>query len=103
MSENTPNPTSPVLSLSPYDTGVRCEAKPWLPYGTKVTEATPAENFGKVDFDDDEGHTVAVVHLERGADGRYTVHVNSLCADDEIQVELSLENDTFLVQPESLG
>lgn len=74
--------------LTPYDTGVRCEAKAWLPYGTKVNESTPAENFGKVDFDDNEGGTVAVVHLERGADGKYTLHLDNL-GEDEITIQIT--------------
>lgn len=45
----------PQPALSPYDTGVRCEAKPWIPLGERVTQATPAESFGKVDFDDERG------------------------------------------------
>lgn len=72
--------------LTPYDTGRRHEAKPWIPYGTTVTEATPAENFGKVDFDDDEGSTTAVVYLELGDDGRYQLHVTPLCDSSEIDV-----------------
>jgi len=68
--------------LSPYDTGARCEPRVWLPYGTEVTPTTPAENFGKVDFDDDEGSTVCVVLVERGKDGVHTVRVDPLCADE---------------------
>jgi hypothetical protein len=60
-----------MTDLTPYDIGTRCEPKPWLPYGTAVTPATPAENFGKVDFDDDEGTTVCVIHVERNGDGTH--------------------------------
>lgn len=79
-------------ALTPYDTGERCEAKPWIPYGTKVGAATPAENFGKVDFEDDEGHTVCVVHVERNADGRHTVTVQSLCEDEDLVLVLQRQD-----------
>lgn len=78
--------------LTPYDTGARCEPKPWLPYGTKVTPITPAENFGKVDFDDDCCDTVAVVHVERDDEGIFTVHVQPLVDQSEVRVELHLES-----------
>ncbi|MFC4048333.1 hypothetical protein ACFOY4_01445 [Actinomadura syzygii] len=81
----------PRPALSPYDTGVRCEPKSWLPYGTAVTERTPVENFGKVDFEDEEGNTVCVAYVERGRDGRYTVHVEPLGDADAIAVELHAE------------
>lgn len=91
------------VDLTPYDTGARCEPKVWLPHGTTVTEATPAENFGKVDFDDDEAHTVATIHLECSADGRYTVHVLSHVEDAEIKLELGLRDGPVLVQPGALA
>lgn len=84
-------------TLNPYDTGNRCEAKPWISYDTEVCEAFPAENFGKVDFDDDCGDTVCVVYVERGDDGRHIVHVESLCPDDEIVVEVSMESRTVRI------
>lgn len=90
-------------SLSPYDTGERCEPKSWIPYGTKVTEATPAENFGKVDFEDDEAHTVAIVHIERRRDGTHVVHVQPLVDEDEVQVELHLEDGVQTLYPRELG
>lgn len=83
MSKHSPN-----AELTPYDTGDRCEAKTWLPYGTTVTEATPAENFGKVDFENDAGETVAVAYLARGADSKYELHIENL-GEDEITVHMS--------------
>lgn len=84
----------PQPALSPYDTGARCEAKPWIPHGERVTQATPAENFGKVDFDDEEGSTVCVAYLERRKDGGYILHVDPLCEDEKIRVEIHFEHDT---------
>ncbi|WP_424863002.1 hypothetical protein [Streptomyces sp. MMS24-I29] len=83
----------PRSKLSPYDTGDRCEPKSWIPYGTTVTKAIPAEDFGKVDFDDDEGRIVCVVHVERRADGGHVVHVDPQCSDDEISVVLHLRSE----------
>lgn len=80
MSEDTTH------RLTPYDTGQRCEARPWLPYGTEVSEATPAENFGKVDFDDDEGETVCVAYVERNPDGSHTLWVELLDEVDGLSV-----------------
>ena len=77
---------STTSDLTPYDAGTRLEAKPWLPYGTKITEATPAENFGKVDFDDDESETVACAWIEKNADGTYTLHVQPMVEAEELLV-----------------
>lgn len=76
----------PAAQLTPYDTGDRAEAKVWIPYGTKITPATPVENFGKVDFDDDEGHTIAVVYIERTAQNTHRIVVDPLGADDELEI-----------------
>ena len=72
--------------LTPYDTGDRCEAKPWIPYGTEISEVFPAENFGKVDFDDEEDHTVCTVYVQRDEDGRHSVRVESMLEDDALRV-----------------
>lgn len=89
--------------LSPYDTGKRCEPKSWIPYGTKVSEITPAENFGKVDFEDDCGDTVVVVLVERADDGTHVVHVQPLVEEDEIRVELHLDSGAQTLFPRDLG
>ena len=77
--------------LSPYDTGERCEATPWIPYGTKVSEATPAEDFGKVNFDNDEDGTECTIHVERAEDGRHVVVIDNHGDDEDITVSLRLE------------
>lgn len=79
-------PTTTKPELSPYDTGARCEARAWLPYGTKVRPASPAANFGKVDFDDDEGGTVAMAYVEKNPDGSYTLHVESMLDNGQLTV-----------------
>jgi hypothetical protein len=79
-------------ALTPFDTGERCEAKPWIPYGTEVSEVCPAENFGKVDFDDNEGDTVVVAWVERRPDDTYRLHVEPLVDDKELSVEIHFES-----------
>lgn len=93
----TESAREPRPELSPYDTGARCEAKPWIPYGERVTHATPAESFGKVDFDDDEGSAVCVAYVERGEDGGYTLHVEPLCEDERVRVAIHYERRTARV------
>lgn len=50
-----------------YDTGERAEPHAW--------PLTDADSYGRVDFDDDEGRTVATIYLERTADGDYAIHI----------------------------
>ena len=76
--------------LTPYDTGDRLEARPWIPYGTEVTDSTPADNFGKVDFDDDEGMTQAVVSSQRLDDG-YMLIIEDLVTEETHLVYLKRE------------
>lgn len=52
---------------SPYDTGERLEPHPWVRDGITGNEyRRPAErdDYGRVDFDDDEGTTIATLHIE---------------------------------------
>lgn len=58
--------------LNPYDTGERLEPKPWVELDLRdwmVTSLDPRpadpDDFGRVDFDDDEGATIAVIHMEK--------------------------------------
>lgn len=68
--------------LTPYDTGERAEPVPWVQRamdswstGTDLRAPQP-DDFGKVDFDDDGGITVATVWLERNErSGQYVVHI----------------------------
>lgn len=66
--------------LTPYDTGARLEPHPWVAIRGHV--ATPVrwcadaadrepdpEDFGRVDFDDDQGRTVLTAYVARGPDG----------------------------------
>lgn len=79
--------------ITPYDTGERLEPHPWVKVRGQVATpmrwcadaATPpeAEDFGRVDFDDEEGRTVLtlyVTHSPGGPDGPsgYELHVENL-------------------------
>lgn len=53
---------------TPYDTGKRSEPKPWQSYHMEDDD-----DYGKVDFEDDAGGTVAVLYIEKGDDGVYVL------------------------------
>ncbi|MDN5803013.1 MAG: hypothetical protein L0H26_00240 [Microlunatus sp.] len=72
--------------LTPYDTGDRLEPRPWVQGGlnaaqlVRLSVGSPAptfEDFGRVDFDDDENRTVLTVYVDRNAHG-YVLHIEDL-------------------------
>ncbi|MFT4284292.1 MAG: hypothetical protein QM598_05600 [Protaetiibacter sp.] len=75
-----------MAELTPYDTGARLEPRTWVEDvgGSWVTgserlrDAFP-DDFGRVDFDDDEGATIATIYVERGPGSTpsYRVHVEA--------------------------
>ena len=77
--------TTPTPALTPYDTGDRLEPHSWT--GRNQAE-TNFEDYGKVDFDTEEGATVLTVHAapdewgrdERGYTG-YTLHIGNVGVD----------------------
>lgn len=75
-------------NLTPYDTGERAEPRPWVnPDGStgsdRSRKAEPVD-YGRVDFDDDSGSTLATVHVERRS-GQYVLVVE--LHDEDIQIE----------------
>ena len=85
---NAPAGRSP---LTPYDTGKRAEPKPWpklentpgwTPIGSKLEE----DRYGKVDFDDDGGSTIATIYIERDEHGRNVVHITQFADDLAVMV-----------------
>lgn len=65
---------------TPYDRGTRLEPHPWVANGITGSELPrPAEDddYGRVDFDTDEGATIATLHIERTEQGRYVLHIAS--------------------------
>lgn len=82
---------------TPYDTGVRAQPHPWVKYLSKIGEwvagsenLRPAQDddFGRVDFDDDSGATLATVYVDRDETGTYTAHVFNFGADETIDIVL---------------
>lgn len=55
-------------SLTPYDTGRRAEPKVW-----EARHRESANDFGKVDFDNEEDFTIATLYIERDEDGTYAI------------------------------
>lgn len=66
--------------LTPYDTGARAEPKLW--------PLTEDDNYGRVDFDNDESATLASVHLEPNPSGGYTLKVTSFIEPEDLTVEV---------------
>lgn len=64
--------------LTPYDTGERLEPHRW-----RERPEAP-EDYGKVDFEDDESATVATLHFERTETG-YRLVVE---CDQELDVQI---------------
>lgn len=79
--------------LTPYDTGQRAEPKLWQRSRAEVHQAMQhgdAEDVGNVDFIDDEGATIATVHVSRDPDGGHTVHVMPFT--DTVRLDLHTEH-----------
>lgn len=64
--------------LTPYDTGERLEPRPWVQGGLDMAQLVrqsvggpvPAfQDFGRVDFDNEENRTVLTVYVDRDANG----------------------------------
>lgn len=65
-------------NLTPYDTGQRAEPHIWpVPESlSTVARVLDESRFGKVDFEDEEGVTIATIWVERNERGHYIVHVS---------------------------
>ncbi len=75
---------------TPYDTGDRMEPRPWISDRTadairRGRAQLDADRFGRVDFDNDAGATIATVYIERTADG-HTLHVEYHGAPDGLEI-----------------
>jgi hypothetical protein len=76
------------MSLTPYDTGKRLEPELWLKEGDSLDR--PAEDWGKVDFDDEESATVATLYIEKDADGSYALRGHT---NQALKVEIDDQSD----------
>lgn len=77
---------------SPYDTGDRLEPHPWVSNGLVNSQDAPREatgdDYGRVDFDDDEGNTVFTAWIQKTEAG-YIFRV-----DEHQDVELAFETSS---------
>lgn len=76
-------------ALTPYDTGDRLEPHPWVRGEVASPGGLPrrveTDDFGRVDFDDDEGRTVLTLYVERTEAG-YTLRVENLTEPLRVEV-----------------
>lgn len=82
------------MTLTPYDTGKRSQPKVWT-----ESHIEDEDDYGKVDFDDDAGGTVATLYIEKDDDGVYALRGYT---NDPLKLEI--ENyedpqDPVLIQP----
>lgn len=79
--------------LTPYDAGYRLEPKPWVKEGTASPGGLPrqavADDYGRVDFEDDEGATVFTAWFQKTESGGYILRV-----DEHQDVELTIETSS---------
>lgn len=76
--------------LTPYDTGKRLEPQPWTAEHRKWDD-----DYGKVDFDNEESTTEAIVYIEKSEPG-YTLHASST-GSEPLKVELMADDEPVLV------
>lgn len=68
---------------SPYDLGTRLEPKPWVNASTGIAGSEyqrPAEpdDWGRVDFDNDEGASELNIYAEPDGQGGVIIHVTTM-------------------------
>ena len=80
--------------LTPYDTGERLEPRPWVQGGLNAAQLVRLsvggpvptfEDFGRVDFDDEENRPVLTVYVDRDAHG-YVLHIEDLTEGGPLSV-----------------
>lgn len=77
-------------TLTPYDTGARLE-----PYHWPVND--DPDRYGRVDFDDDEGTTIASAYVQRLPSGTYALCVTRV-SDVRLVVDVDGEH-SLLIRP----
>lgn len=78
---------------TPYDTGTRLEPVPWVTRigdefitGTESLRPAEPDDFGRVDFDDEEGVTMMCIHVRFTA-GEYVVVIDEISDAYPIRVQ----------------
>ena len=80
----TPAPP-PARERTPYDTGKRAEPRPWT-----APHRESEDDYGKVDFEDDAGGTVATLYVEKDDDGSYVLRGYT---NEPLRVEIDDQSD----------
>ena len=83
--------------LTPYDTGERLEPRLWVTAERGDPRST--EDYGKVDYDDEESASILTTYVERNKDKSYTVHIDPLSDFQEIHVETDDDLGPLVISP----
>lgn len=101
------------MTLTPYDTGERLSPIPWVQEDNLRHALKPNEDYGKVDFDNNESTTVITAHVESrpsvkqinafmsqlSPTGAFTLHAY-VHGDEDVKVEMVKDDkDVLLIQP----
>jgi hypothetical protein len=78
-----PDPWTP-KPLTPYDAGARLEPRTWVTSTAGLTRDN-VDDFGKVDFDNEEGATMLTVWAEPGEEGVTVLHARTF--DNRIRIK----------------
>lgn len=69
-------------ALNPYDTGETLEPHPWIHPGIGRNPDTRAA-YGKVDYDTDDGTTLATIHITRNPDSNSTPYTITIAGNTD--------------------
>jgi len=85
---------------TPYDTGSRAQPLAWVRNtggewiaGSEYQRPAESDDFGRVDFDGDDGSTLATVYAERQGDGMGAAYILDVFAHDYDGVIVRESND----------
>ena len=73
-------------ALTPYDTGKRLQPMPWHVQPLNLPDPAEEDQYGRVDFDDDEGATILTGWVEKTEAG-YVLNLVSFQDDVTIKVQ----------------
>lgn len=79
-------------ALTPYDTGERLQPHAWVLPDRRRPEEHDHDRYGKVDFDGDDGTTIATAHAER-VDGTYVMVIYSHETDTTQRINLFTDQE----------
>ena len=76
--------------LTPYDTGERAQPLVWVSADSRRPAEDERDRYGKVDFEDDGGETLATVHVER-VEACHVLVVYSAKTNTEARINLDAD------------